>query len=272
MSASPPEVMMTLKSEEVVYELVTLDELYVAHTASVADPNADLSTPWTAVVPVGGQAWKHVALGASLEDADLPPSWSHKYRFNRRGRVVIKTNPLSSPTGLCRELLLVWKGGNDAAITGEVAALVAAVDLNCYHIGYPLDMGDIEDVHVCPALGGDEKDDDKSGPQAEAMMGTIRTITCLLHSRIFDLDTGDMVRMEFSKNMPEALRTPVTPTTQRVACGFRKDGIVLRDHCRQRVHPVRLSPHGRLVVADSIYSSDLFWSDKFNTTGETARR
>ena len=284
---------MSAPSSVVEYELATLESIYTSYVQSLkVDPaTADLSTPWTYAIVNGSDRklpvshFLSTSISNSGKDGDDDIAvvkekgiWLHKYRFNKRGRLVVKTNPHAAAAasvagdmkaGMCRELLIVWKTPLTTLppiIDGDISKLVGAVDLNCYHIGYPLDLGDIEDVAVCPAIAGSGVGDG----DVTASTTNIHTINCPLHNRIFDLDTGDMVRMEFTKGMPEALRTPLTATSQVVACGKRKDGVIVRDACRQRVHPVRLSEAGRVVVTDSLYTSDSYQSDKYNTTGKTA--
>lgn len=234
-----------------------------------------------------------------------PPKWHYRYRFNKRGRCVVETNsaegaywtslfahgtathegepkikiqttetPLQTKKGIQREIVVFFKKGSERpAVVDDTAdppsaADVGAVDLNCYHVGYPIDMGDIEDILVCGI-----------GKEDEGPSGTITTINCPLHNRIFDVSTGDLIRMDYSGAFADCLLEDSSDTLLKVTKGKWKGGVVQRDACRQRIHTVTLQQGtGRIVIKDSYFPSDAtsktqeYTSDKYNVLGDTSVR
>jgi nitrite reductase/ring-hydroxylating ferredoxin subunit len=157
-------------------------------------------------------------------------------RRNDRGRIVLRT-----PAGRDIVVLLVERA------TPQWYAL----DRHCYHVGYPLDGGDIEDIAV--RIGS-----------AEPLH--LACINCPLHNRIFDLRNGDLL----SISLPS---TPTGVDPPAVVIGGRRDGgLPSTNGCHQRVHKISLrcidteEPH--VVVEDSFESGGArVPSDAYNGTG-----
>ena len=176
---------------------------------------------------------------------------SYRYRFNAKGRLVMETC-----TG--REIV-VFMDPRDVAGTCRVeretiatgdAPRIYALDKNCYHIGYPIDLGAIEDL---PCVGGH----------------VVMCISCPLHNRLFDVRTGDLVGIDYSSSQSQMLaarrdgvesdeissRGDRGDDTHRISSGKRKGGAVFSAGCHQRSHRVDVTAGGTIVVIDSTAES-----------------
>eukprot|EP00742_Colponemidia_sp_Colp-10_P024409 GILJ01029291.1.p1 GENE.GILJ01029291.1~~GILJ01029291.1.p1 ORF type:complete len:368 (-),score=49.98 GILJ01029291.1:40-1143(-) len=264
--------------------------------ASISFPSLKASDESSQTAPPSAVAADEEAIAA--EEA----KWHYRYRFNKRGRCVIETNhheegywqgrfgtiggarteeggpaiqvgaTVDTTKGIQREIVVFFKGaGSSGSATtppepNASAVDIGAVDLNCYHIGYPIDMGDIEDIAVCGV--GQE---DEGGAS-----GSITTINCPLHNRIFDVASGDLIRMDYSNAFADCLLEDPTDTLFKVTKGKWKGGVVQRDKCRQRIHTVTVDEaSGRLVINDSYFGRDApgapqYVSDKYNALGDTS--
>lgn len=151
---------------------------------------------------------------------------SGKYRVNKRGRVILVTRE--------EREIVVCAVKKTVGVGGESAYDVFAYDRNCYHVGYPMDMGDIEDLHV--SCGGNVTE------------FHVVCITCPLHNRIFDIRTGDLVTVSHAQ--------PQQSPACIVTAGRRKGGAPSSHGCHQRVHPVELeiTDEGQRIVVFDTYA------------------
>jgi nitrite reductase/ring-hydroxylating ferredoxin subunit len=183
-----------------------------------------------------------------------------RYSFNGRGRLILVTRD-------DREIVVLavtkpndeGEGSNNNVVKGNSALLgggelveVFAFDKNCYHVGYPLDMGDIEDIDVvAKGCGGFH----------------VTCITCPLHNRIFDLSTGGLVTVAYD---PSGVDT--APCLVR--SGKRKGGAPSVIPCHQRVHAVSILEEGpdtkRIIVSDTFGFSNV--SASITSNAESVQR
>jgi nitrite reductase/ring-hydroxylating ferredoxin subunit len=211
------------------YALSTVEELLECQEQNKTSASSSNSKPeqWEACAPLSSSPTAVTSEG--------------RYAFNGRGRLLLVTRDE-------REIAVVAvKRPSSDADTEEALPLssssmrlanndtidVFAFDKNCYHVGYPMDMGDIEDIDVTR----------KGGKGFHVMC-----ITCPLHNRIFDLRTGGMVTVAYDESSIE--HAPCL-----VRAGKRKGGAPSVLPCHQRVHPVTLVAeddlHHRIVVHDT---------------------
>lgn len=211
-----------------------------------------------------------------------------RYRFNNKGRLIVATvddrevvicaHPQRPPTS--SELtnatqLPVTNGGsqNVASVlvkdpeTHETLE-VFAYDRNCYHVGYPMDLGDIEDLVIrCPhphsTAGSSSSSDGDGGATAFGWM-KISCITCPLHNRIFDLNSGDLVSVAYPQTDPPS-SSPLTSVL--IAEGRRKGGAPRSHGCHQRIHRVDLV---RLVSSGATPSLHVAIRDTFGSSNPSA--
>jgi nitrite reductase/ring-hydroxylating ferredoxin subunit len=187
---------------------------------------------------------------------------------NERGRRILKIPlPPDAPSNARPREIVV-------AVHPRTAE-VFAFDRYCYHIGYPLDLGDIEDVVPCAPMPPpppvraaatvrqqarpitDSAVDAKRAPialEASAVraarldadldddlaaeeLKSHACITCPLHNRIFDMRNGELLTRRVVDATGEAPRTAA-------AAEDTSDKTVVCQSSgeRQRVHPVTLEP------------------------------
>ena len=134
-------------------------------------------------------------------------------KINGRGRAILSVNG-------GREIVSVRieRAMNETAPTEELAQLgIFAFDRNCYHVGYPMDLGDIEEyAGPCPA----------GNPEDSSNL--LHCINCPLHNRIFDLATGDMMAL--------------IPGEDKKIVEAKSTG------CYQRIHHVSFLPFETIVA------------------------
>lgn len=162
-----------------------------------------------------------------------------RYRFNECGRLILVTAE-------DREIVVYAhkKIGEESAIGTNLQQQfeVFAYDRNCYHVGYPMDMGDIEDlpVAVCVARKGAGSAGGSAATATEEF--NVVCVNCPLHNRIFDLKTGDLVIVDHSQSRerrcPVDGNVPLGVGEVVVPHGKRKGGRPSAQGCFQRVHPV----------------------------------
>ena len=149
---------------------------------------------------------------------DASGVYHYAYRLNQRGRCVIV-----APNG--REIVALLVATDQSTSLLDEATCVAALDRLCYHVGYPLDLGDVEDIFLS----------DQS---------TLRCISCPLHNRIFDMMDGSLVVLSYG--LPKK-GTPV------VMDGLRIGGSLQQQGCHQRVHSAFIDKdtHNVVVVVEA---------------------
>lgn len=198
----------------------------------------------------------------------LPEQWESckgegRYAFNGLGRLILITRDereiavVAVPKRIIVEEEVDHQHASphttatSAHLCSGASVDIFAFDKNCYHVGYPMDMGDIEDIDVCQKSDG-------AGFH-------VTCITCPLHNRIFDLRTGGMVTVAYDE-------TSVEHAPCHVRSGKRKGGAPSVVPCHQRVHPVTITQESqsahRIVVHDTFgRPNDKLLSDKYNPVG-----
>jgi nitrite reductase/ring-hydroxylating ferredoxin subunit len=156
------------------------------------------------------------------------------------------------------------------------APRVYALDKNCYHIGYPIDLGAIEELPVACARG--TVPGNSAASTAAAAVGllseqaSVMCLSCPLHNRLFELATGDLVAIDYSKReglagVAAVARSgsaagasaaegdaPLSPLVRGavVTRGKRQGGVAVSAGCHQRPHRATVAPStGRIVVYDA---------------------
>jgi nitrite reductase/ring-hydroxylating ferredoxin subunit len=274
------------------YEVCTIHELALAaHRASQGQTGPFAVSPddWISVASPTSRKKPSERNATALDDGDkssfreeeMVAAGSYRYRFNSKGRVVLSTvadreilvvmDPrdveavlaCGGPTGPSTSFPRVCIGVCDGEGAERPEAVVDqcppwiprvyALDKNCYHIGYPIDLGAIEEIAVETC-------------QADARR--FICISCPLHNRLFDMATGNLIGVDYSRAAGSAA---TSPPEQVIASGKRAGGVLFSAGCHQRPHRVVVRPTtGTIVVFDS--SLDLhppLPSDEQN--GDTAK-
>ncbi|CUG91159.1 Hypothetical protein, putative [Bodo saltans] len=212
------------------YALCTVEELLECQEQHSASASASPSNP---------EHWE-VCVSTSSSQKNAADG---RYAFNGRGRLLLVTREEREIAVIAVHRPVVVGGDDEDPVSSSSLKLsnniiinVFAFDKNCYHVGYPMDMGDIEDIDVSRSGGGHGFH--------------VMCITCPLHNRIFDLRTGGMVTVAYDEKSIEH-----APCLVRE--GKRKGGAPSVLPCHQRVHPVTLvtsqknSSHHTIVVHDT---------------------
>jgi|GEM_PF-5558075 len=183
----------------------------------------------------------------SAEQQWLPAlSGDGQFSVNRVGRLLFRTPD-------AREIIIGALPSTPQTPPSQPPRLYA-IDRNCYHVGYPLDLGDIEELIVTSSSHHHHQHQKEKDQR-------VLCIRCPLHNRIFDTEDGSMVFMTY-----DTQHTPQASTAHSIRQGKYAGATVHRQPCMQRTHHVEIQVDGIICLTER-YGGATAASDTYNGAG-----